>query len=278
MPPQDAARLAATAARLSRHTAWTPEGEVPLRFDAGHPQGMVRIDGRWWISTVDLSTTSGSVLVVDGDGSLLERVPVGDGVRFHPGGMDHDGAALWVASSEYRPRSSAVVERLATDGAGGLRPEPAFTVGDHVGAVVRLGPDGDLVGWTWGSRRFLRWTVDGEVVAEARNPGHFVDHQDGQWVDDDLVLCGGVATVVMAEGPRSLGGLGLLRATDLTIVREVPFPHHSPATGRAATQNPLFAEVVDDRMVVHLLPDDGAGTILRYSTPLVDQREERASH
>lgn len=279
MLPQDAARLAATAARFSRHTAWEPEGGVPLRFDAGHPQGMVRLAGRWWISTVDLSAMTGAVLVVDEDGSLLDRVAVGDDVRFHPGGLDHDGEALWIASSEYRPRSTAVIERLATDGTtGSLRPEPAFRVDDHVGAVVRLGPDGDLVGWTWGSRRFVRWSVDGRLVAEARNPGHFVDHQDGQWLGDDLVLCGGVATVVMADGPRSLGGAGLLRASDLTMVREAPFPHHSPATGRAATQNPIFAEVVGDRMVVHLLPDDGAGTILRYSTPLVDQRDERASH
>jgi len=280
MPATDAARLAATAARLSRHTPWEPEGEVPLRFDAGHPQGMVRLDGRWWISTVDLQALAGWVLVVDEDGALLERVAVGDDVRFHPGGLDHDGEALWVASSEYRPRSTAVVERLATSASAGgdRRPEPAFRVDDHVGAVVRLGPDGDLVGWTWGSRRFLRWRLDGTVVAEARNPGHFIDHQDGQWVGDDLVLCAGVSTVVMAEGPRSLGGLGLLRGADLTIVREAPFPHHSRASGRAATQNPIFAEVVDDRMVVHLLPDDGTGTILRYSTPLVDQRDERASH
>jgi hypothetical protein len=280
MPGADATRLAATAARFSRHTAWEAEGATPLRFDAGHPQGMVRVEGRWWISTVDLPTTSGSVLVVDDDGTLLDRVPVGDEVRFHPGGLDHDGEALWVASSEYRPRSTAVVERLATTttGAGPLRPEPAFAVADHVGAVVRLGPDGDLVGWTWGSRRFLRWRTDGTPVAEARNPGHFVDHQDGQWVGDDVVLCAGVATVMVADGPRSLGGIGLLRASDLAIVREAPFPHHSPATGRAATQNPIFAEVVGDRMVVHLLPDDGAGTILRYSTPLAGQRDDRASH
>jgi hypothetical protein len=265
MPTPDP-RLAATAVRLHRGSAWEPVGELPLRFDAGHPQGMVRLDGHWWISTVDLETMSGSVLVVDGDGALVDRVLVGDDVRFHPGGMDFDGEVLWLASSEYRPRSTAVIERLVPDGAS--TPERAFAVDDHVGAVARLGPDGDLVGWTWGSRRFLRWGLDGSLVAERRNPGQFVDHQDGQWIGGDLVLCGGVATVATANGPASLGGLGVLDATDLTIVREVPFPHHSPRTGRAATQNPLFAEVVDDRLVVHLLPDDGAGTLLSYATPL----------
>jgi hypothetical protein len=280
MATDDGARLARTATRFTRATPWELVGEVPLRFDAAHPQGMVRVDGNWWISTVDIATTAGAVLVVDESGALVERIAVGDGVRFHPGGLDHDGTDLWVASAEYRPRSTAVVERLSTDlAAGPPRPVRAFTVDDHVGAIVRLGAAGDLVGWSWGSRRLRRWQVDGTLVAEVRNPGHFVDHQDGQWLADDLVLCGGVATVAGAGGPRSLGGLGLLRGRDLTMVVEVPFPHHSPRTGRAATQNPIFAEVVGERMVVHLLPDDGAGVIFSYATPLVeDHRDERASH
>ena len=282
MHPDGPARLAATAAMFSRHTTWEPTGELPLRFDAGHPQGMVRVDGHWWISTVDLEASTGSVLVVDGDGALVERIAVGDDVRFHPGGLDHDGESLWIASSEYRPRSSAVVERLVPSLAGGTpRPERRFHVDDHVGAIVRLGRDGDLVGWTWGSRRLRRWRIDGTLVTESRNPGHFIDHQDGQWVGDDLVLCGGVASVATAEGPRSIGGIALLGGDGLTILNEAPFPHHSPRTGRAATQNPLFAEADGDRMVVHLLPDDGAGVILSYSTPLADQRvdrTERASH
>ncbi len=257
-------RLASTARRFSRGTPWESVAEVALGFDAHHPQGMVRVDDVWWVSTVDTDAGRGWVLAVDDRGRLLDRTPVGDDVCFHPGGMDFDGEALWVASSEYRPRSTAVVERLVP----GSYPEPAFNVDDHVGAIVHLGRDGDLVGWTWGSRRFRRWTTEGEPVAERRDPGHFVDHQDGQWLGDDLVLCGGVATLSTARGPASIGGLALLAGDDLSIVIEAPFPHHSSRTGRAATQNPIFAEVVGDAMVVHLLPDDGAGTILSYATPL----------
>lgn len=259
-------RLGATATRFSRSTSWEPVGELPLRFDAGHPQGMVRIGAMWWISTVDLTSCTGSVLTVDGSGDLVARTPVGDATRFHPGGMDFDGEALWVVSSEYRPRSTAIIERLSPDASS--PPESVFRHDDHVGAIVRLGPGGDLVGWTWGSRRLLRWQVDGRLLSEVRQPGHFVDYQDAQWLGHDLLLCGGVATVHLAGGPGSLGGLGLLRASDLAMVREVPFPRYAPATGRAATQNPLFAEVVGDTMVVHLLPDDGAGAILSFATPL----------
>lgn len=262
----DDGRLAATAGRLSRSTAWEQVGALPLRFDAGHPQGMVRVDGRWWISTVDLTTSTGWVLTADTDGALVHRTPVGDEVRFHPGGIDHDGEALWVASSEYRPRSTAVVERLVPDGSS--RAARVFRVGDHVGAVARLGPDGDLVGWTWGSRRFLRWSVDGAIVDERRNPGHFVDYQDGQWLGDDLIVCGGVATVALAKGLASLGGIGVLDGGELRMVREAPFPRYSPSSGRAATHNPLFVEAIGDSMVLHLLPDDGHGEILSYATPM----------
>lgn len=253
--------LADTLLRIDRGTRWTLVETLPLPFDVRHPQGMARVDGVWWISTVDTEERSGWVLAVDGlSGALLDRIPVGDATRFHPGGMDFDGAALWVACAEYRPRSSATIARLVP---GERTTEVAFAVDDHVGAVVRLGVGGDLVGWTWGSRHFKRWRLDGTEVLDVRNPGHFVDHQDGQWLPDgDLVLCGGV-------GANSLGGVGVLRGFDLTMLREVPFPERSPMSGRAATQNPSFAEVVDDLVVVHVLPDDGvAGAILSYSTPV----------
>jgi hypothetical protein len=253
--------LAATFTRLTRTTPWTADGDpLPLRFDAHHPQGMARIDGTWWISTVDITRAEGWVLAVDATtGHLLDRRAVGDDVRFHPGGMDFDGTALWVACAEYKPRSTATIARLDPRTSG--PPEVVFAVDDHVGAVIRLGPDGELVGWNWGSRRFLRWSAtDGTELARARNPGHFVDHQDGQWLEDDLVLCGGVGV--------ALGGLGVLRGTDLTMKREVPFFHRSPVTQRPATQNPIFAEAVGDAVVVHLLPDDGEqAAILRYRTP-----------
>ena len=255
-------QLASTFSSITRMTAWTAvEPPLSLPFDAGHPQGMVRIGGVWWISTVATRDRRGWLLAVDAtDGTLLDRIPVGDETRFHPGGMDFDGTALWVACSEYRPASTATIERCEPGGAS-RSAEVVFGLDDHIGAVVRLGPDGDLVGWTWGSRRFLRWSAaDGAELARADNPGHFVDHQDGQWLGGDLVLCAGV-------GSLGLGGFAVLRATDLAVQRAVPFFHRSPVSGRSAAQNPVFAEVVGGTVVVHLLPDDGErAAILRYST------------
>ena len=205
-------------------------------------------------------------MVADDRGELLEQIPIGDHQRYHPGGMDFDGAAFWVPCAEYRPDSSTTVYRLAPGGA----PEAAFEVDDHVGAVARCGPDGDLVGWSWGSRRFYRWSVDGRLDAVRINPTFFVDHQDCQWLPTGHLLCGGVAEVTLSSGPGWLGGLGLLDVDDLVMQREVPFPIYSRASGRVATHNPIWAAISGDQLIVHLLPDDGVASIVAYATPLVD--------
>jgi hypothetical protein len=181
--------------------------------------------------------------------------------------MDFDGTAFWIPCAEYRPDSTTTVYRMVP----GEQPSAAFDVDDHVGALARCGPDGDIVGWSWGSRYFYRWTVDGHLRAARVNPGFFVDHQDCQWLDGGYLLCGGVAEVGLASGRGWLGGIGLLDVDELVMQREVPFPIYSGATGRVATHNPLWAEVRDDQLIVHVLPDDGMSTILSYSTPVVDR-------
>ncbi|MCU1360068.1 MAG: hypothetical protein JWN99_1357 [Ilumatobacteraceae bacterium] len=256
-----------TLASLSRTTPWQLVDELPLRFDAHHPQGMVRIGQTWWISTVDVDARQGWVLAVDDRGDLVQRVAVGAGPHYHPGGMDFDGTALWLACAEYRPDSTTVIQRLQPGGV----PDHVFQVDDHIGAIARCGPHGDLVGWSWGSRRFYRWSVDGRLLAARVNPTFFVDHQDCQWMASGHLLCAGVAEVGLASGPGWLGGLGLLGVDDLVMQREVPFAFYSSATGRVATHNPVWSEVRGNRLIVHLLPDDGRGAIVSYATPLIER-------
>jgi hypothetical protein len=208
------------------------------------------------------------VMAVDRNGDLVEQVPVGDSRRYHPGGMDFDGTEFWIACAEYRPDSTTTVYRMQP----GTAPRPAFEVDDHVGALSRCGPDGDIVGWSWGSRRFYRWSVEGHLLTARVNPAFFVDHQDCQWLDTGHLLCGGVAEVGLASGPGWLGGLGLLSTDDLVMEREVPFPAYSPVSGKVATHNPIWAEVRGNQMIVHLLPDDGRSILFSYATPLIEPR------
>ena len=258
--------VAATVASITRMTSWQLIDELPLRFDSHHPQGMARVGSTWWISTVDVDARRGLVMAVDSRGNLVEQVAVGDDQRYHPGGMDFDGSAFWIPCAEYRPDSTTSVYRLEP----GQAPSRVFDVDDHVGAMARCGGDGDLVGWSWGSRRFYRWSVDGQLQTARVNPGFFVDHQDCQWLDSGHLLCGGVAEVGLASGPGWLGGLGLLDVDTMLMEREVPFPIYSPASGRVATHNPLWAESRGGQLIVHLLPDDGISAILSYATPILD--------
>ncbi len=253
-----------TIASITRSTRWQLVDELRLTFDAHHPQGMARVGSMWWISTVDVHARRGLVLAVDHRGNLVEEVPVGDRQRYHPGGMDFDGTAFWVPCAEYRPHSTTAVYRVQP----GTAAEFVFDVDDHIGAMARCGPDGDLVGWSWGSRRFYRWTIGGRLQAARINPSFFVDHQDCQWVDGGRLLCSGVAEVGLASGPGWLGGLGLLNVADLVMEREAPMALYSPS-GRVVTHNPVWSEVVGGQLVVHFLPDDGAGTIVSYATPLI---------
>ena len=257
--------VAGTIASITRATRWQLVDELPIRFDLHHPQGMTRVEVTWWVSTVDIDARRGLVMAVDDTGHLVEQIPVGDDLHYHPGGMDFDGAAMWIPCAEYRPDSTSTIYRLQPGSAA----EPAFDVDDHIGAIARCGHDGDLVGWSWGSRRFYRWSIDGHLNAARVNPAFFVDHQDCQWLDSGHLLCGGVAEVGLTSGPGWLGGLGLLDVDDLVMRREVPFPVYSSATGRVATHNPVWSEVRNDQLVVHLLPDDGMGAILSYATPIV---------
>jgi Family of unknown function (DUF6454) len=259
------AAIAETIASISRTTTWQLIDELALRFDAHHPQGMVRIGSTWWISTVDVHAHRGLIMAADSRGELVDQVPIGDYYRYHPGGMDFDGEEFWVACAEYRPDSTTTVFRMRP----GERPHRVFDVDDHVGALARCGHDGDLVGWSWGSRRFYRWSVEGQLLDARDNPGFFVDHQDCQWLDSGHLLCGGVAEVALASGPGWLGGLGLLDVDTLTMQREIPFPIYSAASGRVATHNPVWAEVRGDHLILHLMPDDGMATIQSYATPIL---------
>lgn len=264
------ATLTATIESFTRATTWELVDELPLQFDSHHPQGMARIDSTWWISTVDVHARRGLVMAVDDRGNLVEEVPIGDSVRYHPGGMDFDGTSFWIPCAEYCPDSTTTVYRFQP----GQSPRRAFDVDDHIGATARCGPKGDVVGWSWGSRRFYRWSVDGRLRSARLNPGFFVDHQDCQWLDTGHLLCAGVAEVGLADGRGWLGGIGLLDVDNLVMQREVPFPFYSPASGRVGTHNPLWAELRDRDLIVHLLPDDGAGTILSYATPIAGERPD----
>jgi len=277
---------------VSRSTTWTTTATIPLSFDTFHPQGMVVTKDRIFLSSVEILEPTvrfptpvngydrtpgkgiGHLFVLDRAGKLLKDIRLGEGNKYHPGGIDFDGEKIWVPVAEYRPNSHA---NVYTVDASTYAVTKVFEANDHIGGVVHDRVTGKVVGNSWGSRRFYTWTDKGVQLDKRLNPSHFIDYQDCQYVATDRALCSGVTGMPQAPGHTGsyeLGGLALLDLRTGDIEHEVPFQHWS-AAGHVATRNPVDVQANGSHLTVTVAPDDsgeGNGTaILVYEadvTPL----------
>lgn len=278
---------------VSRSTAWRKTGSLRLDFNTHHPQAMEVVGDRIYLSSVEIIEPPvkypapvdgydrtpgkgvGHLFVLEKDGTLVEDVVLGEGDMYHPGGLDVDqNGDIWLPVAEYRPDSEAIVYRV--DGQT-LEPRRMFTVGDHVGGVVRDRETGRIVGQSWGSRRFYEWTTSGEQKDRWLNDSHFVDYQDCEYVASRKALCSGIAGLPAqpgATGGYELGGLALLDLRTRRILHEVPTQLWSTA-GHVVTRNPTDLDADGSHLTLYAAPDDfGEGNdteILTYEadvTPL----------
>ena len=259
----------ATAVRgLGRRISWELVERHPLRFPTFHPQGLALVEGRVFVSSVEITEEPrgalnpadrstgagiGHLFLVE-DGRLIRDVRLGEGSMYHPGGIDFDGENLWVSVAEYRAHSRSVV--VSVDPTT-LAIRERFRVTDHVGWVVRDAERDVIYGGSWGSRRLYTWTPDGLEVDSWENPSAFVDYQDCQYVSPGVVLCSGIAVMPLASGELSeLGGIALVDILNRRIIHELPVAHFSDA-GHVVTRNPFAVTLGDDGLRVHVAPDDG---------------------
>jgi len=269
--------------QLNRGAAWTPAGVVTLQFGTHHPQGMVRIGNRTWISSVEINERTqryptpqdgmdrtpgrgrGHLFEVGEDGALLRGLTLGEGDIYHPGGIDFDGTHLWVPVAEYRPDSRSIVYRVdpAT-----LRAEEVFRFADHVGGVVYDRAANTLHGVSWGSRRFYAWPLgaDGKptnlatppAALRRRNPSHYIDYQDCKSVGDGLALCSGLNAYRPAgpSGPQfRLGGVELVDLRRGQAVFQLPVELWTES-GLPMTQNPFFVSPQGNGLRFWFAPED----------------------
>jgi Family of unknown function (DUF6454) len=288
---QTSTRVVDAVMKLSRTSTWTLERSVPIAFTTHHPQGMVKIGERLFISSVEVRVpTTRSANRADGydrdtgegvghlfeatlEGKLIADTIVGEGTMYHPGGIDYDGTHIWMTVAEYRPNSRSIVYRVdpAT-----RKPTEMFRFADHLGAIVRNTDDNTLHAVSWGSRWFYRFTLDahGRVTnANARpdtirtaNPSHYVDYQDCKYVSSRRMLCSGIADVPRgaAEKPFQLGGIDLIDLRSGTPVHQVPVGLTTP-NGVSLTRNPSWIEATDKGLRAYFLPEDDHSTLYIYA-------------
>ncbi len=295
-PAADGARIAAAFSQLTRSTRWELVSKVPLKFDAHHPEGVARIGDHFVLSTVEVTEPTqryqppgtivdgtdrtpgkgiGHLIAFDAQGNALADVRLDDGANiYHPGGLDYDGRALWVAVAEYRPNKPSIIYRVDPIS---LLAREALRTPDHIGGIVHDTRRDRVLGLNWGSRTAYEWKLTrrgGRLTDTTVNPSHFVDYQDCKHLgrprgfEHPVMLCGGIAGL-RHPGPDGtfvnydLGGIALVDTETMRPLGEVPFQEYTDQR-QVATRNAIDVQIVDGRLRLYLVADDDDSDLLVY--------------
>ena len=263
-------------AELTRSTKWTRAGSLSIAFNTFHPQGMVKIGDALFVSSVEVHDREagkgvGHLFKIDAtSGRLIADRTLGEAAIYHPGGIDYDGADIWVPLAEYRPDSHAIVYRINPRSMNAVE---ALRVDDHIGAIVHDVDDDSLHGVSWGARRFYAWRRDAKgnwsLPTRTLNPSHYLDYQDCKYAGRHQMVCGGVTELRSTPGTPvfRLGGIDLI---DLASGRPL---HQSPVllwtpSGLDMTHNPIWLETTAAGLRAYFMPEDERSTLYIFDATL----------
>ncbi len=271
---------------LTPKHSWVLKDSIPLKFNAGHTQGMVKIGAFYYMSSVEVSEWPKSYKVPQGKydrstgrgrghlfkfdekGNLLKDVIVGEGDIYHPGGIDFDGKYIWISVAEYRPNSMSIVYRLDPQR---MELTEVLRYPEHIGAVIHNTDDHSLVGASWGARRFYKWrlnsvgkVINGDVAPEklgVENPSFYVDFQDCKYLGNNLMLGSGMQTFKRDTVAFKIGGWEIFDLTDFRAKRQIPINIWSH-TGASMLNNPAAVESTNEGIRAYFVPDDDVQAVL----------------
>jgi hypothetical protein len=277
---------AALIQSLDKSSTWTLLAATPLGFNTFHPQGMVKVNDHFFLSSVETIESpapisdskatydrtpgigQGHLFKFTANGQLVDHIILGEGAQYHPGGIDFDGQSLWVSVAQYRPDSKSIVYRVDPDT---MTSTEVLRFDDHLGAIVRDTDTGSLHGVSWGSRKLYSWQqhAAGDGFSEATmtlNPSHYIDYQDCQYVLISKMLCSGLSSYRGGSGTVfKLGGIDLIDLISMGPIFQLPVTI-TTASGALLTQNPFFAELTGSGpLIFYFLPDDNHSVLYQYS-------------
>jgi hypothetical protein len=279
---------------LDRNSDWTEVSSETLDFLTHHPQGMARVGDHLFVSSVEVIEPTerydaprdgmdrsagagvGHLFKMTLDGELVGRITLGEGDVYHPGGIDFDGAHLWVPVAGVPPELG--LDRLPrrsrdTGGRGGLplrRPpgRPAPRPGERHAARRELGIAAPLHlharrgRLRAGSRRPARGGHDPEPVALRRLPG-LPPRRAGR------ALCTGVAVYDVNGARFNLGGLDLVDLEAGRPIHQTPIPLWTE-DGLDLAHNPVWIETTATGLRGYFLPEDDESRLFVYDVALED--------
>lgn len=272
--------------QLSSDADWKLLQTIPLNFEVHHPQGMTRVGDSFYMTAVETSerpepitnpgaaydrtpgSGKGYLFKFDLHGKLEATVNLGEGSKYHPGGMDYDGESLWISVAEYRPDSHSIVYAVNLET---LAVTEMFRFDDHLGGILRNPVEDAIYGLSWGSQRLYRW--DGSKAKS--NPaegfgktktGSDIDYQDCQLVTDQAMLCGGMGSLPIDNTHfLTIGGLELVDLGSLDIMHKIRVTGTAPG-GELLTRNPFWFEYDENqRGSFYFVPEDDRASIYHYA-------------
>lgn len=173
---------------------------VALKGDTHHVQGVERAGDRVYVTSVERAARKGHLYEFSyPGGDLLRHIEVQEGDRYHAGGCSIRGDSIWIPVSEYRPKSSTVIQRRSLKT---LELESKFVVEDSIGCVAA--DAGVLAGGNWNSVEIYVWDYAGKQRSVITNPNANA-YQDLKFVSGKLagggLLAGRVGAIDWMEFP-----------------------------------------------------------------------------
>jgi beta-lactamase class A len=243
----DLTRMLLDGLSVPLHDFGEPERIVTLAAEMDHVQG-IHVDGnRLWVSWVDRKAKTGHLGEFQlATGKLVRSVAVHKGDPFHPGGIAGEGDALWMPVAEYKPQSSALIQKRNRDT---LALESEFEVPDHIGCVAINGDR--LFGGNWDARMIYTWDTTGRQIGRRANPTG-TSYQDMKVVDGKLVGSG-------LRGPE--GAIDFLDPASLSLTRRI----RTGKTSRGVLLTHEGMAISGGR--IYLLPEDGPSHLFVFRLP-----------
>jgi hypothetical protein len=250
--------LLGTPARVEAASyQWRLIEKIHPKFNTYHPQGLVKIGNRFYLSSVETKDGNkkkqagvGHFFEFDLEGNLLRRTVLGEGLMYHPGGIDYDGEFIWIPVAEYKPRSRAILYKLDPKT---LKAVESFRVNDHIGAVVYNREVKTIVGMNWGSKAFYEWSPDGNLIRKVLNEVDDYSYQDCKYLQGPAMLCSGTRA-------NSNGGLTVVDLMDFDLIQDITLIPRTPKK-TLMTRNSMAIDVVDEKLRYYFLPEDNSGDV-----------------
>ena len=246
---------------------WEHIGGFKLDFVTDHPQGLLHVGDRWFLSTVRIPEGEPGApdLTVAGSGYLIEvgrhdrigvevaRLELSDGMVYHPGGLATDGEFLYVPVSEYRPDSSCRIYKVDLGTFKVVGKPVEFP--DHVGALAMDPERRRFYGMSWASKRIYVWDDQWNLLYANKNPIENVGYQDIDFMGGNTLACAGVAHYELGGEDIQIGGIDLIDANTWLPYHRIMITTKTH-TGRLLTFNAFSHRSAYPDLHLIFVPDD----------------------